>query len=369
MDPIRQYQLDLETRGFLPQPCQAQAVERIQQLSAQLVQQVESDLRCQRWWYCWLRQRPNIQGLYLWGDVGRGKTYLMDLLYSALPFRKKMRIHYHEFMLSIHNALAKLPKQPNPLIRIAQDIADQAYVVCLDEFHVLDITDAMLLSGLLQALFDQHVTLVTTANQPPGDLYEEGLQRSAFLPAIALIEAHTQVVHLTGKVDYRRRHAQQFPRYQAPYGADIEQQLQREFATLSPERSIDIDVAIEVQKRPIRVRQVSDHAVWFDFPAICDSARSSQDYLELAKRFPILFISDVPALGEHNNDAAMRFIRLIDALYDHHNWLILAAQMPLDELYCGRTHRKIFVRITSRLHEMQTDQYLAECQLTHTIDA
>jgi len=365
IDPMTQYQTDLETRGFIAHPSQLQAVECLQTLSEQLIQLAASGRPRRYWWSAWWSQAEAIQGVYFWGDVGRGKTYLMDMLYTALPFRKKMRSHYHEFMHCIHHALAKLPKQPNPLVRIAKDIADQAYVICLDEFHVLDITDAMLLSGLLEALFDERVVLVTTSNQKPGDLYEDGLQRSAFLPAIALLEAHTQVLHLGGEVDYRRRYAAQFPCYHAPYSSQVEAQLQREFSHLSAAYSLQAEKVLEVHKRCLQTRYVSGQAVWFDFAQICMTARSSSDYLTLAKRYRIFFISDIPILGEHNNDASMRFIRLIDALYDHHNWVVLAAEVPLEALYVGRSQGKIFRRVVSRIHEMQSDQYRADCQLSH----
>jgi cell division protein ZapE len=358
MNPIALYEKNLRELRYLDHPSQRAALVDLSQIHTELCTVVNAPVQRAGFFARFSKQkRTPVAGVYLWGDVGRGKTYLMDLLYDSLPFQKKMRTHYHEFMHDIHHSLNVLPDQPNPLTKIAQDIADQAHVLCLDEFHVLDITDAMMLSGLLEALFDAGVTLATTSNLAPDDLYQDGLQRQLFLPAIALLKQHTHTIEIKAEQDYRRRNIEQFPDYYYPCDEQAETKLNQEFTVLSSELSTTENQAIQINHRKIYTRKISDETIWFDFKEICGTFRSSADYIALSKKFTFFIISNIPVLSNQNNDAVMRFIKLIDALYDSHCLIILAAETSLDELQQGSKLKTVFQRTFSRICEMQSHEY------------
>ncbi|TVQ84285.1 MAG: AFG1 family ATPase [Chromatiaceae bacterium] len=305
-----------------------------------------------------------VPGLYLWGGVGRGKTWLMDLFFDSLPATGlgKQRLHFHRFMQLIHADLTRLRGQPDPLARIAAEQAARAPVLCLDEMQVNDITDAMLMAGLLAGLFAHGVTLVTTSNLPPHGLYRAGLQRDRFLPAIALLEHHCRVLELASPTDYRLRRLEQAPVYLTPLGVAADTALARVFAdsTRAAHRCTD---PVLINGRAIPVIAWGDGLVWFDFDVICHIPRSKLDYVELARGFHTVVISNLRRLGDEQANLAARLITLVDALYDCNCKLIASAEAPPPDLYRGRDLRFEFQRTVSRLIEMQSHAYLTRAHL------
>ena len=321
--------------------------------------------RLQRLRTRWAGKPDAVRGLYLWGPVGRGKTMLMDRFVASLPARIAQRVHFHRFMLDVHAGLRVLGEVRDPLLRVAADIAARARVLCLDEFMVTDIGDAMILGGLLGALFDRGVTLVATSNTPPRDLYKEGLQRERFLPAIDLLGAHCEVLELVSPHDWRLRALTRAPVYLTPDDAHAEMALARLFVELA-QGPVQENAALNINDRTFRVRRVCAQAAWFDFAALCDGPYGSADYIELARTYPAILISGLPQFTPFNEDAAQRFVHLIDELYDRRVKLAVTAQAPTVELYDGKRLRLEFARTASRLIEMQNREYLAEA---HRLDA
>ncbi|HEX7370927.1 MAG TPA: cell division protein ZapE [Rhodanobacteraceae bacterium] len=299
------------------------------------------------------------RGIYLWGLVGRGKTMLMDQFVASLPPGITLRVHFHRFMLDVHARLGELGDTRDPLPQVAAGIATRARVLCLDEFMVTDIGDAMILYGLLRALVEHGVALVATSNTPPRDLYKEGLQRARFLPAIALLEQHCDVVELASPHDWRLRALTRAPVYLTPEDARAEAALARLFDELA-QGPVDEKVELTINDRNFRARKVCAQAAWFDFTALCDGPYGSADYIELAQTYPAILISRLPQFTPFNEDAAQRFVHLIDELYDRRVKLALTAQVPAIELYDGKRLRGDFSRTISRLIEMQSREYLAE---------
>lgn len=286
-----------------------------------------------------LRQKL-VPGLYLWGDVGIGKTFLIDCLYDALPFKEKGRMHFFVFMQMIHEQLKLTPAQKNPLERIVKKLAKKYQVIFLDEFMVTDIVDAMLLKNLLTALFKEKICLVTTSNTPPDHLYEKGLQRALFLPAIDLLKTNLQVIHLASKQDYRTMHK----------GHDHEHSS--DFFNTQAKGHISHE-PISINGRLIKVRQRTEHMVWFDYAAICKTARSQYDYLVLAQKFNTIIIDHIPAIEAHEKDTIKRFIRMIDVFYDAKINFYFTTLVPIEKIYTANEFYKEFKRCKSRLIEMQ----------------
>lgn len=309
------------------------------------------------------RRQRAAAGLYLWGRVGRGKTFLLDLLAGQLPGGIVLREHFHRFMAQIHAALRERRElgQDEPLDRVAAAIAERCRLLCLDEFNVTDIGDAMLLSGLLSGLFRRGVLLATTSNTPPGELYRDGLQRSRFLPAIALIQSHCHVVELVSPTDWRLRSLTRAPVHLVPADAGNEQRLRERFLELAQgQRRFDTSVLIEGRRIP--ARGLGGDVAWFDFSVLCDGPRSVADYIELARSYGTVLISGVPQFGAPDrDDAARRFIHLVDEFYERRVKLLLTAQVPVTQLYppVGRL-RALFERTESRLIQMQSREYLAQ---------
>lgn len=308
---------------------------------------------------------PRVQGLYLWGKVGRGKTLLMDQFVDALPAGVALRVHFHHFMLDVQARLRELGDVRDPLPRVADGVAARARALCLDEFMVTDIGDAMILSGLLGALFERGVALVTTSNTPPSNLYQGGLQRARFLPAIGLLERNCAVVELASVHDWRLRALTRAPVYLTPDDARTEAALGSLFAELA-QGAVRDDVDLTLNGRALHARRVCTQAAWFDFAALCEGPYGSADYIELARTYPAILISRLPQFTPFNEDAAQRFVHLIDELYDRRVKLAVTAQAPAIELYDGKRLRGDFARTISRLIEMQSREYLAEA---HRVEA
>jgi cell division protein ZapE len=303
-------------------------------------------------------ERVAVPGLYLWGSVGRGKTFLMDLFAASLPRGLVLRRHFHRFMGEVHENLRALGERQDPLIEVAAGIAARCRVLCLDEFLVNDIGDAMILANLFESLFARGVTLVTTSNTAPANLYKDGLQRARFLPAIAAIEKYCHVVEMISAHDWRLRALTHAPVYHTPPGAEAERALAQIFATQAQGDVVEGGELI-VNDRPIPVRKRAGNILWFDFEALCDGPRAVADYIALAKSAPAVIVSNVPQFTVYSEDPAKRFVQLVDEFYDRHVKLILSAGAPITELYDGERLRAEFGRTESRLIEMQSEEYLA----------
>lgn len=297
-------------------------------------------------------------GLYFWGGVGRGKTYLVDTFYESLPFPDKMRTHFHRFMQRVHTELEHYKGEKNPLTLIASKFASEARVICFDEFFVKDITDAMILANLLEALFAKGVVLVATSNIVPDDLYKDGLQRARFLPAIDLVKRHCEVVNVDSGIDYRLRALERVRIFHHPLGEKATVQLERSFRDVAGSEG-ERDAPIEINHRVLTSRRVHEDVVWFDFRMLCDGPRSQNDYIELAREFHTVLVSDVPQMGRGSDDQARRFINMVDEFYDRGVKLLMSAEQPAERLYTEGTLTFEFERTVSRLQEMQSREYLS----------
>lgn len=361
LTPLMRYQQDLQRPEFVADTAQAEAVQHLQRLFDELVaqkKQPELGLLQKLFSFSKETQAP-IKGLYFWGGVGRGKTYLMDTFYDCLPLENKMRVHFHRFMQRVHLELKQLAGTKNPLDEVAKRLADEARVICFDEFFVTDITDAMILGGLFEKLFGAGVVLVATSNIVPDRLYEDGLQRQRFLPAIRLLNEHTVVVNVDGGVDYRLRTLQQAKLYITPAGEAADQELDEVFVKLAPDaQEITLNEQVEINGRSLPSRKSCEDVIWFDFTALCDGPRSQLDYIELAKLYHAVIVSDVPQLTVAMEDQARRFINLVDEFYDSGVKLILSGDPVMQELYVGEKLAFEFQRTLSRLIEMQSTEYL-----------
>ena len=297
------------------------------------------------------------RGLYIWGGVGRGKTHLVDTFYDSLALKRKLRVHFHRFMQRVHSALTLHSGAKNPLEVVAEEIADEALVLCFDEFFVSDIGDAMILGGLIDALFRRGVTLVATSNIPPQDLYRDGLQRSRFMPAIALLEQHLTVTHLEAATDYRFRTLQRADLWHVPHDGAASAALSEYFLSLTGHEAGD-PKTVDINQRAVSLLADAPGVAWATFSTLCEEPRSAADYVEMAREYHTVLIEQIPLLDRDKEDAARRFINLVDEFYDRNVKLIAtAAQLP-ETLYDGVRLRFEFDRTVSRLQEMRTQEYL-----------
>jgi len=355
--PLAIYQKLVTGGGCKADPAQRKAVEELDRIWLELNARPVSG-----WWAKFRgKKRKPVTGLYLWGGVGRGKTWLMDLFFDSLPGKDKLRIHFHRFMARVHTALKSKQSTRDPLAEIARDWAAQYRVLCFDEFFVSDIADAMLLGGLLQALFAEGVTLVATSNVAPDDLYRDGLQRAKFLPAIEALKNHSLSVHVDGPRDFRLRLLLRSEIFLQPLNEHAETSLGKAFADMAA--GCSLDTQLEINGRVLNARQRSDGIIWFDFRELCERPTSTADYIEIARAFNTVLLSAVPLMGEHNADATRRFINLIDEFYDRNVKMLISAATPIDDLYSGKRLQFEFQRTASRLTEMQSNEYLARPHL------
>jgi cell division protein ZapE len=351
---LEAYQAELKARGYESDPAQLRAVQALD--------------RCATEWADYKDRRSNSlkklinnpeipKGVYLYGGVGRGKSFLMDCFFNAVPLVRKTRLHFHEFMREVHRELAELQGTVNPLDALAEQIAKRYKLICFDEFHVADITDAMILYRLLKALFNNGVGLVTTSNFRPDDLYPNGLHRDRVLPAIDLLNQKLEIVNVDNGTDYRSRTLDQVKLYHVPCGPETDAAMTQAFDRLAA--SHDEDPLLRIESREIRARRKAGGVVWFDFKTLCGGPRSQNDYLEIATQFHTVFLSDVPHMPVRLASEARRFTWLIDVLYDRRVKLIMSAEVEAEALYTEGPLVHEFARTVSRLSEMQSNEFLS----------
>ena len=355
--PLVVYHARINSAEFLPDAAQLKAVQQLDGLWHELVTPSPPGI----WQKIMGPSSPHSRGIYLWGDVGRGKTWLIDLFYESLPFAEKQRIHFHRFMARVHAELRKSESERDPLREIAREWASRCRVLCFDEFYVSDIADAMLLAGLLEGLFEHGVVLVATSNMQPDDLYHNGLQRARFLPAIESIKSHSRILQLDGDTDLRLRLLERSEIYHHPLDASADTSLAQSFQSMAG--GCELQSELEINGRVFHARMRGDGLIWFDFKELCTKPRSTADYIEICRAFNTVFISGLPELGEYNADETRRFINLVDEFYDRNVKLLISAAVAIEELYTGERLKFEFRRTMSRLTEMQSRQYLARPHL------
>ncbi len=353
------YELSLRREGHVEDPAQVEVIGRLEDLQTRL----NTHRPRRHGWRTLFRPKRHedsagVRGMYLWGGVGRGKTFLMDLFFETLKLKAKKRIHFHRMMHEVHDRLKALDNVEDPLDKVAQDIARDTRVLCFDEFFVSDIGDAMILGRLLDGLFRRGVTLVTTSNSKPDDLYRDGLQRQRFLPAINLLNQFTEVVNMDGDTDYRLRLLQKAGTYLAPNDASAFDRLSY-FFDESASTEVRSNLDLDIYGRTIRARKCAKSIAWFQFEEICDGPRSQADYIEIARWYPSVIVSGVPQFDPSLENQARRFIALVDEFYDRRVKLILSADVEVNSLYRGGKLSFEFDRTVSRLIEMQSNEYLA----------
>lgn len=357
MTPLERYQRDIEQQYFLPDHAQAMAVARLQNLYERIIDNHANGFKKIK--RTLLNASPTVTGVYMWGGVGRGKTYLMDIFFECLPMQEKMRAHFYHFMQHVHAQLIELKSKKDPLKLVAKRIAKKARILCFDEFFVSDIADAMLLGGLLNYLFEEGVTLVATSNIAPDGLYKDGLQRERFLPAIDILKQYVEVIEVDSGVDYRLRVLEQAEIYHSPLDEKAEDSLKTSFKVLTHGVS-NPNVSLKIAGRTIVAKHHAEGVVWFDFQAICDGPRSSADYIKIAHEYHTVFLSNVPCLAIDKDDQMRRFITLVDEFYDRHVKLIISAATAPEGIYGQGRLAFEFRRTLSRLIEMQSLEYLAK---------
>jgi cell division protein ZapE len=366
MTPLEYYRQEIALGGMSYDAGQEYAVLLLQVVYDAMLQRAKT----QQTWFAKMKQKLKLTpvqpvlGLYLWGGVGIGKTFLMDIFYHTLPFQRKQRSHFHHFMRCVQEQLRSLQGQIDPLDRIAHQIAEKTDIICFDEFLVWDLADAMILGRLFTALFKQRVTLVATSNVHPDDLYKNGLQRELFLPAIALLKKYTMITHVATAVDYRLRTLERAGVYFYPLDDDARQNMLDSFESFA--RGLGEEAALlEVEKRQLPTVRLAATVAWFDFSVLCNMPRSQVDYLELSRRFHTILLSDVPKLTEEENNQVRYLINLIDILYDANVKLVMSAAVPIDEMYAEGMLSFEFNRTKSRLNEMQSIAYLSSAHQPH----
>ncbi|MDI1275306.1 cell division protein ZapE [Polaromonas sp.] len=348
------YESELKTRGYTSDPAQLRAVDALERCATEWAAFKEKRSNPLKK----LINRPDIpRGVYMHGGVGRGKSFLMDCFYNAVPLKRKTRLHFHEFMREVHRELRDLQGVVNPLDELGKRISKRYRLICFDEFHVADITDAMILHRLLAALFDNGVGFITTSNFHPDDLYPNGLHRDRIFPAIALLKQNLEVISVDNGTDYRRRTLEQVRLYHTPLGPQADAEMEETFQRLA--ESHDESPVLHIESRKIHARRKAGGVVWFDFKTLCGGPRSQNDYLEIATQFHTVLLSNVPHMPVRMASEARRFTWLVDVLYDRRVKLIMSAEVPPEALYTEGPLAHEFPRTVSRLNEMQSAEFLA----------
>ncbi|HDR2472870.1 cell division protein ZapE [Enterobacter soli] len=365
LSPSSRYQQALNEGSHQPDDVQREAVNRLdtiyQGLTAKPADVVQSGGLKAAFGRLLGKKEPQVsapvRGLYMWGGVGRGKTWLMDMFYQSLPGTRKQRLHFHRFMLRVHEELTALQGQSDPLDIVAERFKAETDVLCFDEFFVSDITDAMLLGGLMKALFARGITLVATSNIPPDELYRNGLQRARFLPAIDAIKQHCDIMNVDAGVDYRLRTLTQAHLWLSPLNADTQSQMDKLWLALAGTARTNMPV-LDVNHRPLQTQGVENQTLAVSFTTLCVDARSQHDYIALSRLFHTVMLLDVPVMTPLMESEARRFIALVDEFYERHVKLVVSAEVPLYEVYQGERLKFEFQRCLSRLQEMQSEEYL-----------
>ena len=366
MTPLSLYQADLLKPDFFADDAQLQAITMLQRLYDDLsnnhIKQTKESSLLQRFFGAPKTVVNDIKGLYFYGGVGRGKTYLVDLFFNSIQSERKQRLHFHHFMLEVHKQLTILQGEVNPLKKIAKKFANETNIICFDEFFVEDITDAMILGGMFEALFAEGVVLVATSNIHPDDLYRNGLQRARFLPAIDLIKKHCEIFNLDGGKDYRLGRLIEAEVYHYPLNENTKQTLINSFESLATGTKVYAE-NIVVNNRPLTTIATSLDTLSIEFYELCDGPRSVHDYIELAILYRTIIIANIPQMTEQHNDLARRFIAMVDELYDRNVVVIMSAEVDVMELYKGTRLAFEFQRCVSRLLEMQSKSYLSQANM------
>ena len=355
--PLARYEADIASGALTPDAAQRRAALSLERVHAELAARETRERAWHRRALGWLARRQAPRGLYLWGGVGRGKSHLVDMFYDCVATERKRRVHFHRFMQGVHDELARHAGVRNPLQRIVSKWAGGVRVLCLDEFLVHDIADAMLLSGLLDGMLRSGACLVITSNQPPGALYEDGLQRERFLPAIEMIERELEVAEIDSGQDYRLRTLTEVDLFFDANRSDADERMRESFERLAPTAGVP-DATLSLLGRDVETRCLADDVVWIEFDALCSGPRSAHDYVELSSEFHAVLIGNVPQLDAERDDEARRFVSLVDALYDCCVKVVVSSATALDTLYVGNALAREFERATSRLREMQSEEYL-----------
>lgn len=352
MTPLDYYHEQVKKGVISEDPQQLKAMQHLQRVYNELVEEHK-----RRSGLLSILRRPYlVKGLYLWGSVGIGKTFMMDCFFHSLPFPNKLRMHFHQFMQRVHNALTKHQGEKDPLQTIATEIAQETMVLCFDEFFVSDITDAMILGRLFKALFARGLCLVTTSNAAPDDLYKNGLQRINFLPTIALLKKETEVIHIPTSTDYRLRHLKEAGVFYTPLNDEAHQKMEKSFESLSQDKTINYD-PINIAGRPIKIKKQAGDIIWFEFNEICNVPRSQKDYLLIAEKYRTVFISNIPVIQPNDRDTICLFISLVDVFYDARVRLVISAAEPVEQIYARGYMILEYTRTHSRLLEMQSTDY------------
>lgn len=365
LSPASRYQLALDEGSHQPDDVQREAANRLdtiyQELTAKPAEAGQSGgLKAALGRLLGKKEQqanPPVRGLYMWGGVGRGKTWLMDLFYQSLPGERKQRLHFHRFMLRVHEELTALQGKSDPLEIVADRFKAETDVLCFDEFFVSDITDAMLLGGLMKALFARGITLVATSNIPPDELYRNGLQRARFLPAIDAIKQHCDIMNVDAGVDYRLRTLTQAHLWLSPLNAETTRQMDKLWLALAGAKRENAPT-LEINHRPLPTLGVENQTLAVSFSTLCVDARSQHDYIALSRLFHTVMLLDVPVMTRLMESEARRFIALVDEFYERHVKLVVSAEVPLYEVYQGERLKFEFQRCLSRLQEMQSEEYL-----------
>lgn len=356
--PLQRYDQALATGNFSADDVQRQAMSYLDKLYHQLINDKPS-----KGFFSFFKKSEPIKGLYMWGGVGRGKTWMMDMFFDSLPMDNKMRMHFHHFMKYVQSELVKLQGQADPLPKVADMIANRAKVICFDEFFVSNVADAMILGDLFSMLFERGIVLVATSNIAPDGLYKNGIHRDRFLPAIAQVKAHTTVMNIDAGVDYRLRLLKQAKLYVSPLSDDTQDWLPKRFEALSANQTVST-APIVVNGREIAITKRTETVLLADFRALCMQPRSAADFIEIANQFSTVMVDNVPALNDTISDPVLRFIYLVDEFYDRRVKLLVRAEQSILELYGGEKLAFEIERTRSRLLEMQSEDYLGEAHRT-----